>query len=341
MDKLEQEQKQTRILYRELFLKANKGFKEQINNLKTQDFCTKQGTCCKIRYSGLSPSEIYNLKQEGDNISAEYVELFLPYGHSKDFNFEKNNHVDHKLNNDIALSINKPYVSKILAKLPGPVYFYYCKNLHDNKCSVTSNRKSEYYLCSHFPASATILLPDECGFREWQKLALNKIKNEISKDILVKLKEIDLYRQQFECKRTGTCCRLASSEFSYEELQEKAKKGDNFAKQFTSIFIPYNSIEEARKIFPEYISMVESQLDSDENIYFYHCPHVTDDNLCSMYEDRPQICKDFPNNPLAILPPQCGFCAWKEEVNVAAMLLHALVEIADFNIQKIEAALAD
>jgi Fe-S-cluster containining protein len=156
---------------------------------------------------------------------------------------------------------------------------------------------------------------------------------------LIKLKEIDLYRSQFSCKKTGTCCKLASSEFSYEELKEKAQNGDNFASQFTSIFIPYKNIEEAKKVFPDYMEVVNDYMDSDEKIYFYHCPHITEDNLCSIYEDRPQICSDFPNNPLAILPPNCGFCEWKEEVIVATMLLHALIEICDFNIKKIEAAL--
>jgi Fe-S-cluster containining protein len=338
MNQLDLENKKNRLLYRELFLKANEGFKAQINSLKVNQFCKNQKICCKVRYTGLSPAEIFSLSQEEDKISTEYVNLFIPYGAKENFNYEKDNSIDIKQNNDLASNVDKTYVNSILTKLSGPIYFYHCKYLDDNnKCTLTGTKST---LCN-FPASVTTILPAQCGFREWQKRAIDKILNEISPDILKKLQDIESFRQTFKCKRTGTCCRLASSEFSYEELKHKAKNSDNFAGQFTSIFIPYDDIEEARKIFPEYIDVVESRLDAEEKIYFYHCPHITDENSCSIYEDRPQICRDFPNNPLAILPFTCGYNEWKDEVFVAAMLMHALIEIVEFNHQKIEAALKD
>ena len=304
MNNLEDEHKKSRLLYRELFFKANEGFKDQINNLKVKKFCKNKKTCCKVRYTGLSPAEIYNLKLENDSVSSEYARLFVPYGASENFDYENNNSLNVERNNHEALKVHEKYVKTVLNKLQGPVYFYFCKYLVDGTCTLDGIKS---FLCSGYPSSITTLLPEECGFREWQELALEKIKNEISKDILAKLEEINQFRNNFECKRTGTCCRLASSEFSYEELKEKAKNNDGFAKQFTEIFIPYDNIEQAREIFPEYIDMVESRLDADEKIYFYHCPKVTEDNLCSIYESRPQICKEFPNNPLAILPACCGF----------------------------------
>jgi len=338
MNKLDLENKKNRLLYRELFLKANEGFKEQINSLKVNSFCKNQKICCKVRYTGLSPAEIYSLSQEEDNISVEYVRLFVPYGASDAFNYEKNNQIDLDLNNKLAAQVHKSYVKSVLSKLPGPVYFYHCRHIgQNNKCTLTGGKS---ILCK-FPTSITTLLPEECGYQDWQKQAVEKIKNEISRDILVKLNEIEKYRQTFKCQKTGTCCRLASSEFSYEELKHKAQNGDNFARQFTSVFIPYDSIEKAREIYSEYIDMVEARLDADEKIYFYHCPYVTDENLCSIYENRPQICREFPNNPLAILPANCGFHEWKDEVLVASMLLHAIIEITEFNLQKIEAALQD
>ena len=49
-------------------------------------------------------------------------------------------------------------------------------------------------------------------------------------------------------------------------------------------------------------------IDNNESgYYFYHCPRVTKDNRCPDYENRPQICRDFPDNPLAFLPLSCGF----------------------------------
>ena len=87
------------------------------------------------------------------------------------------------------------------------------------------------------------------------------------------------------------------------------------------------------------MDLVVQTLDSDEKIYFYHCPHITDDNVCTIYEKRPQICSDFPDNPLSILPPVCGFYEWKEEVMVASMTLHAMTYIYKFYLEKIEAVL--
>jgi len=337
MNNLDLERKNNRILYRELFLKANEDFKRQINRLKINKYCNNCKNCCKIRYSNLSPSEIFKLSQEEKDISAEYIKLFIPYGANEDFNYETKSFVDQKVNNERALEADFNYVNSIISKHAGPVYFYFCKNLDENNNCTLKGVKS--ILCSSFPNSITTILPIECGFRNWQKDALKKIKEEISRDILIKIQEIKEYRYSFDCKKTGSCCRLAGSEFSFEELSEKARNNDNFAKQFTGVFVPYEGIEEVKKLFPEYIDLYYKHFDEQDKIYFYHCKYITDDNLCSIYEFRPQICRDFPDNPLSILPSCCGYREWKDEVLVASMLLHALIEILEFNIQKIEYAL--
>ena len=171
----------------------------------------------------------------------------------------------------------------------------------------------------------------------WQKNTLDLLQNDISKEIYRKLNEILAYRTKFKCVGCATCCNLACSEFSPEELKQKAKNGDNFAKQFLSVFIPYNSKEEARKVYPEYIELLEKNKEYD--VYFYHCPKLTEDKRCSDYENRPQICRDFPDNPLSILPDTCGYKKWKEEVEPIALMLHSMVEIIDFYILKIKEAL--
>lgn len=171
----------------------------------------------------------------------------------------------------------------------------------------------------------------------WQKNTLDLLQNDISKEIYRKLNEILAYRTKFQCVGCATCCNLACSEFSPEELKQKAQNGDNFAKQFLSVFIPYNSKEEARKVYPEYIELLEKNKEYD--VYFYHCPKLTEDKRCSDYENRPQICRDFPDNPLSILPSACGYKKWKEEVEPIALMLHSMVEIIDFYILKIKEAL--
>lgn len=171
----------------------------------------------------------------------------------------------------------------------------------------------------------------------WQKSVLEMFEEDISKEIYRKWSEILAYRKEFSCIGCGTCCKLACSEFSPEQLEEKAKNNDRFAKQFLSVFVPYNSKEDARKIYPEYIKMLEEN--KEDEVYFYHCPKLTDCDRCSDYENRPQICRDFPDNPLALLPKSCGYVKWKEEVEPVALMLHSMLEIIDYYKEHINACI--
>lgn len=168
---------------------------------------------------------------------------------------------------------------------------------------------------------------------KWQFAVLEMLENDISREVCRKWQEILDYRKNFQCKGCATCCNLACSEFSPEQLKEKAKNGDKFATQFTSIFVPYETREEAEKIYPEYLKLLDDNL--EENVYFYHCPKLTDCKRCSDYESRPQICRDFPDNPLSILPESCGYYGWYQEVQPVALMLHAMMEIIGYYKEKI------
>ena len=126
----------------------------------------------------------------------------------------------------------------------------------------------------------------------------------------------------------GVCCKFAVSEFSPEQLALKAQNGDNYALQFLETFVPYGSVDEARKIYPEYVEFLLKI--ADGKAYFYHCPKVTEDNRCPDYENRPQICRDFPDNPLAFLPKSCSFTTWKLKSESVCLKLNAEKEIIDF-----------
>ena len=39
----------------------------------------------------------------------------------------------------------------------------------------------------------------------------------------------------------------------------------------------------------------------------HQCPHLTKENLCDIYDERPQICREFPNKNNPVLP---GGCIW-------------------------------
>lgn len=237
-------------------------------------------------------------------------------------NFELQLKNERELYRELFLNASKSF-KELIDNLKGD---FTCKN-----CGKCGN--------SGAPDDITAKLPQGCAYRGWQEMVVHLIKTEVAPDIIGKTREILECRHSFQCKRTGTCCRLASSEFSYEELKEKARNNDSFARQFVEVFVPYKNIEDAKKVFPEYASILLEKFGEDGGLNFYHCKHLKDGNVCPIYESRPQICRDFPDDPLAILPPTCGYYAWKEEVAVAAYTFHAMSQIYGFNLEKITDAL--
>ncbi len=175
--------------------------------------------------------------------------------------------------------------------------------------------------------------PPKSRGREWQNTVLEHLEQWRTNNYYENMKN---YRNECSCEGCGTCCRFAVSEFSPEELKTKAQNGDSFAKQFTETFILYSSIQDAKNIYPEYIDMLEKT--GETGYYFYHCPKVTTDNKCPDYENRPQICRDFPDNPIAFLPKTCGFTAWKLKSEHICLKLNAEAEIINFYKAKIKEA---
>lgn len=169
---------------------------------------------------------------------------------------------------------------------------------------------------------------------EWQEKVLDMFENDISKEIYRKWQEVLSLRENYSCKGCATCCNLACSEYSYEELKKRAENGDNFAKQFVSVFIPYKTREDAEKVYPEYLKLLSENVEGD--VYFYHCPKLNECKRCSDYENRPKICRDFPDNPLDILPKSCGFYDWRKQVEPVVMMLHAMMEILKYYKRKLE-----
>ena len=163
---------------------------------------------------------------------------------------------------------------------------------------------------------------------------LKFLNEDILKEIYEQKLKILKIRKKISCTGCAACCKLACSEFSYDELRQKAQNGDNFATQFISVFVPYDTEVEAEKIYPEYFELLKNKAE-DEKVYFYHCPKVTEDNRCPDYENRPQICRDFPDNPIGFLPKTCGYTKWKEKVEEQSLKLHSLLEIIEFYKSKI------
>jgi len=177
--------------------------------------------------------------------------------------------------------------------------------------------------------------PGGCPYYNWQIQALTYLTTTYMDKLKEAKAKIIQSREKYSCNMCGACCKLAVSEFSYTQLKQKAVRGDKFAKQFTSVFVPYESEEAAQARVPEYFELSVELLDPNERVYFYYCPKLTPDNKCSDYENRPDICKDFPITPLKLLPPTCGYCGWRTEVNKMAMSIKAREDIIGFYKQKL------
>lgn len=190
-----------------------------------------------------------------------------------------------------------------------------CETCTIDKCNLT---KKDVF--SDFPLG--------CKYIDWQKEVLSFLGGEYRQKLKNTYKMIMDKKCEYECIRCGNCCRLATSEFSYEQLKQRAMRGDKYSKDFVSVFVPYNSEEEAKLANPEYFELL-NKLVEEQKIYYYYCPKLVN-NECSDYENRPEICKSFPHNPLKLLPSTCSYNAWKDEISKQAMLLKAKTDIIDF-----------
>ena len=148
--------------------------------------------------------------------------------------------------------------------------------------------------------------PAGCKLREWQMQAITYLTGDYRTKLKASYKAIMDKKNESECNKCGACCKLAVSEYSYAQLKQRAMRGDKFSEDFVSVFIPYETEEEARAVNPEYFELLNT-LVVEDRIYYYHCPKVDENNLCTIYEDRPSICRDFPHNPLKLLPSECSF----------------------------------
>lgn len=138
-----------------------------------------------------------------------------------------------------------------------------------------------------------------------------------AQEVEIDLSDITAERPDL-CHKCGKCCRSATTYNSYAKLQELVAQGEQEAIDFLSIFEPFPSIEEARKVVPDQVEQVLSVIAnrddmSIDDVTFYHCRYVTEEGLCGIYERRPRCCKDAPYHGWAVMPPGCGFEGWQFE----------------------------
>lgn len=133
-------------------------------------------------------------------------------------------------------------------------------------------------------------------------------------------KEVErlLKMPQHLCKQRGICCKVATfkGSLSFEEIQALAADpeapGHESARDFASIFLPYESQAHVREIADEFVDrvrdVVEKRGDDPDKISFFHCKYVLDDGRCGVHEDRPVGCRMYPfPHKNTIYHPGCGF----------------------------------
>ncbi len=120
-----------------------------------------------------------------------------------------------------------------------------------------------------------------------------------------------------KCCSTGDCCKGVSPSTPYYKLLERASTGDEFAQNFFSIMIPYASHTEAEQVVPgvvkktlEAAKKLDDFPNDGEDVVFYHCRYLQEDNRCGIHEDRPQFCRDYPDTPFVVMAPNCAYIPW-------------------------------
>lgn len=119
-----------------------------------------------------------------------------------------------------------------------------------------------------------------------------------------------------QCCSQGDCCKGASPSTPVRDLWPKAAAGDEFARNFLSIFIPYATHDDARQVVPGLVDRTltaakkHPHFAGGEEVVFYRCRYLQTDNRCGVYEDRPQFCRDYPDTPFVVMAPGCAFEEW-------------------------------
>jgi Fe-S-cluster containining protein len=133
-------------------------------------------------------------------------------------------------------------------------------------------------------------------------------------DNVKRVKEL-LKLPQHLCNMCGKCCKIASFKggLSYEEIKQLAENKaappnqSEGARDFLSIFVPYESFDEARKVSSDFVDVFCEKFSKKSNFSLFYCKYLTD-NKCSIHEDRPLLCRMYPiPHEKTLYDPECGF----------------------------------
>lgn len=123
---------------------------------------------------------------------------------------------------------------------------------------------------------------------------------------------------QHLCKQRGICCKVATfkGSLSFEAIcalaADPTAEGHEQARDFASIFLPFESQAAVREIASEFVDRVRDfaacKGQNPDEVSFFHCKYVLEDGRCGVHEDRPVGCRMYPfPHKNTIYHPGCGF----------------------------------
>ena len=80
--------------------------------------------------------------------------------------------------------------------------------------------------------------PMNCAYREWQLKALTFLSGDYRQKLKIVYKNMMDKKNNYTCAKCAACCKLATSEYSYNQLKQRAMRGDKFSEDFVSVFVP-------------------------------------------------------------------------------------------------------
>ncbi|MCA9789542.1 MAG: YkgJ family cysteine cluster protein [Cyanobacteria bacterium HKST-UBA06] len=146
-----------------------------------------------------------------------------------------------------------------------------------------------------------------------------------------------------KCNMQGCCCRGASPSVPYFKLLEKAANGETFARDFFTIFLPYDSHESARAVEAGLVERTLRAAEKDsgfrgpDDVVFYKCRYIGQDNKCQIWEDRPELCRAYPDTPFVVFAPNCAFEPWATQVRAGYSALKDNLKLLNEKKQALEA----
>jgi Fe-S-cluster containining protein len=119
---------------------------------------------------------------------------------------------------------------------------------------------------------------------EDRKLAIKETKSTFKKLNRINKKKLDdvfhnehdTVFEKIDCLKCANCCKTTSPIFRDSDIKKLAKRFRVKTHEFINSYLKMDA-------------------DGDHVLRTAPCPFLWDDNTCSVYEDRPLACKEFPH----------------------------------------------